>query len=404
MLAATPSVGFAATYSLVNLVSFKGINGGVGPNELTIDANGHLFGTTQNGGTNNYGMVFGIAGDTHSFSVLASFTSYTNTGANPYGKLLLDSEGNLFGTTSRGGTNGVGTVFEVSSGSHSVTNLASFSGISNGANPNAGLIADSNGNMYGTTYLGGSYNDGTVFQISMPSHAITPIVTFSGPNGQWSHAGLVADSSGNLYGTTSGGGSNGAGTVFEILAGTNQMITLYSFDHGAHGWNPQSELIIDAAGNLYGTNINGGGSEQVGTVFKISADTHALTTLATFDRTNGAYPYGRLVLDGQGNLFGTTYQGGTSNAGTVFEIAAGTNVVTTIHSFSGTDGRYPRVGLVADAQGNLYGTTELGGKFEQGTVFELIRTIPEPSSILLLATAVIAVAGVKALKPNVRCD
>ena len=306
---------------------------------------------------------------------------------------MRDPLGNLYGTTLSGGANDDGTVFELAAGSGTITTLASFNG-ANGINPVAGLVRDPRGNLFGTTLSGGANGDGTVFELAAGSGTITTLASFNGANGANPAAGLVRDPRGNLFGTTSSGGIgfnpaipfSGFGTVFELAAGSGTLTTLASFN-GANGAGPDGDLVRDPRGNLYGTTSSGGafgGSVGgFGTVFELAAGSGTITTLASFNGTNGDSPSGNLVRDPRGNLFGTTFLGGAFGGpmgdGTVFELAAGSGTITTLASFNGTNGALPLAGLVRDPLGNLFGTTLYGGiGFNPanplsgfGTVFEL---------------------------------
>jgi uncharacterized repeat protein (TIGR03803 family) len=203
-------------------------------------------------------------------------------------------------------------------------------------------------------------------------------------------AGVISDAAGNLYGTTEYGG-NGEGTVFKVVAGSGTATPLGVFN-GVNGADVYSGVIADSAGNLYDT-AGGGGASGQGTVFKYTAATSALTALASFDDSDGNYPTaGSLISDAAGDLFGVASYGGTSEDGTIFEVVAGSNTITTLASFNGTDGEGPECALVADAEGNLYGTAEYGGVEDRGTVFELtdsgfVTSVPEPASAFLLGAA-----------------
>ena len=273
-----------------------------------------------------------------------------------------------------------------------LTTLTSFSG-GNGANPLYGsLIADANGNLFGTTGQGGAFLQGTVFEIvkSGGVYASTPttLVSFNGTDGAFPQAGLIADANGNLFGTTIFGGAFGYGTVFEIVksggvyAGTPTTLVSFNLTDGGH---PIAGLIADANGNLFGTTEDGGAFLQ-GTVFEIvkSGGVYASTpsTLVSFNGTDGAFPQAGLIADANGNLFGTTIFGGAFGPGTVFEIVKSggvyadtpTTLVSFNVNFNNNDGGYPQAGLIADADGNLFGTTEDGGAFLQGTVFEIVKS------------------------------
>ena len=360
---------------------------------LVVDANGNLFGTTELGGASGYGTVFEIANSGGVYaSTPTTLVSFDNTyGAFPLAGLIVDANGNLFGTAQSGGAYGYGTVFEIvktSSGYASTpTTLVNFDN-TNGAVPEAGLIADANGNLFATTAVGGEYGGGTVFEIVKTSsgYASTPttLVSFNGSDGEVPQAGLIADANGNLFGTTDVGGAYGSGTVFEIAKTSNGYAntptTLVNFDN-TNGAVPEGGLIADANGNLFGTTAVGGAYGD-GTVFEIvktsSGYASTPTTLVNFDNTNGAIPEAGLIADAKGALFGTTAVGGAYGVGTVFEIANSGGVYastpTTLFSFNGSDGSYPSTGLIGDANGNLFGTTSQGGSDNTGTVFEITGT------------------------------
>jgi len=353
-------------YALQTRATFNGTNGRWPTAGLVMDGSGNLYGTTYGGGDKSYGTVFKIAAGSNTITPLGSFNG--SNGANPYAGLIVDGNGNLYGTSSDGGHYGYGTVFEVAAGSNAITTLASFDG-TDGGYPYGGLIMDGSGNLYGTTYGGCGVGYGTVFELAAGSNTITTLVSFDGTNGAYPSAGLIMDGSGNLYGTTYGGCGVGYGTVFEVAAGSNTMTTLASFNWD-NGSSPYAGLTMDGSGNLYGTTA-GGGANGEGTVFEVAAGSNAITTLASFDGTDGGYPYGGLIMDGSGNLYGTTYHGGAYNGGTAFEVVAGSKTITTLASFDGTNGKSPWGGLTIDESGNLYGTTCYGGANDYGIVFQL---------------------------------
>jgi uncharacterized repeat protein (TIGR03803 family) len=349
---------------LSTLATFTDANGAEPDAGLTADAAGDLFGTTSGGGLPyNVGTVFEIAQSTGALTTLATFNEANASG--PRGSLTIDAAGNLFGTTSFGGIGG--TVFEIPESTGALTTLASFTG-ANGLGPEGSLTLDAAGDLLGTTAEGGATGIGAVFEIAKSTGAITNLASFTGANGSSPYGGLISDAAGDLFGTTYFGGTDDDGTVFEIAKSTGALTTLASFT-GANGADPEGSLTIDAAGDLFGTTVNGG-SDGDGTVFEIAKSTGALTTLATFTGANGAGPKGGLTIDAAGDLFGTTNEGGTDNDGTVFEIAKPTGGLTTLATFTGTNGAGPLGNLTIDA-GNLFGTTQTGGADNDGTVFEL---------------------------------
>lgn len=369
---------------LTTVVTFNRQFNGANPlGGLVFDSAHNLYGTTNTGGAYGDGTVFEIGAGSHILNTLVAFSG--NNGANPYAGLMLDKPGNLYGTTSSGGAGGQGTVFKIAAGTASVTTLAAFD-YTNGASPEAGLIADEAGNLYGTTNGGGANYQGTVFKIAAGTNVVNTLVTFNNTNGSYPTAGLFMDGSGNLFGTTSQGGANMDGTVLEIAADTNEMHTVVTFD-GTNGSGPAGTLVSDAAGNLYGT-TGYGGVDNDGTVFEIDAGTHAFHTLAEFDGDTGQYPSAGLIVDAAGNLYGTAFYGGAGGSGTVFEIAAGSSTISVLAAFDGDNGALPMTGLAADSAGNLYGTTFEGGTDTFGTVFELTGTgfvVPEPGLLSLSA-------------------
>ena len=297
-----------------------------------------------------------------------------------------------------------------------VTTLANFASLTSSPyTPGpSGLIADANGNLYGTTQYGGAFDLGTVFQIVKTAGGYdgTPIVlaTFDGSNGAYPIGGLIIDASGNLYGTATLGGGGyvdgevfGDGTVFEIArtAGgyASTPIVLATFN-GTNGYQPYGNLLADANGNLYGATAFGGDFGK-GTVFQIAwtAGGYASTpiVLASFNGTNGYEPNGGLIADAGGNLYGTTYAGGDSGYGTVFQIArtAGgySSTPIVLASFNKTNGGRPVAGLIADASGNLLGTTTIGGAYSTitrnggGVVFEIAKTAGGYASTPIVLTS-----------------
>ena len=332
---------------------------------------------------------------TPTLSTVASFNG--SNGEYPLGGVIADSTGNLYGTTYDGGSTydagdpgtGYGTVFEVPAGGGPVNTLVSFDPPA-AAHPSAGMTFDASGNLYGTTVLGMTpnmlNNYGTVFEVPKSGGPMKTLANFNYANGDEPMGGVTFDAAGNLYGTTELGGSSN-GNVFEVLANGGGVVNLAAFN-GSSARYPGAGVIVDAAGNVYGT-TSGGGDTSVdygagdGIVFEVPAGGGSFNTLATFNGSNGAIPVASLIADSAGNLFGTTEEGGNLSLngglgyGTVFEVPAGGGAVKTLATFTGNNGSGPASGLIADAAGNLFGTTEYGGDLSlngglgYGTVFEV---------------------------------
>jgi len=283
------------------------------------------------------------------------------------GKLILDSQGNLYGVDQTGGASGNGSIFKLTP-SGVFTVLYSFTGKGDGAFPN-GVISDAQGNFYGTTNQGGASGQGTVFKFT-PGHGVKVLYSFKGSSdgGEPFDSALYRDSQGNLYGTAMfDGGKISFGVVFKVTPAGVESV-LHTFLGGSDGAHPKGSLIADSDGNLYGTTSSGEGLHG-GTVFQITP-AGVLTELHTFFGSDGFDPNAGLAMDAQGNLYGTTFSGGTSNGGVVFQINPEGDE-TVLHDFSGSDGATPYTGLILDQQGLLYGTTGFGGASNQGTVFKL---------------------------------
>jgi uncharacterized repeat protein (TIGR03803 family) len=384
----------AQTFRLLH--SFTGADGAGSSAALVADAAGNLYGTTQNGGpgacNDGYGVGCGVlftVDKTGTVTVLHNFTGGTD-GANPGAALIRDAAGNFYGTTLYGGGGtlcrsnnmGCGTVFKLdAAGTETV--LYSFTGGADGANPFTTLVRDRAGDLYGTTSIGGTgtfcnsgKGCGTVFKVSMNGQEKVLYSFTGGTDGGYPSAGLVWVA-GTAYGTTGGGGERGSGTVFALKGGKESV--LYSFTgYRGDGSSPQAALLIGVTGTFYSTTFEGGlGSCPFGcgTVYVVNR-TGKETPLYMFaGPPDGAYPQNDLLVqDAAGNLYGTTELGGdpscAGGCGTVFKLDK-TGKETVLHRFNGGDGQYPLAGLHLDAAGNLYGTTSQGGTYGNGTVFEI---------------------------------
>jgi uncharacterized repeat protein (TIGR03803 family) len=377
---AAPLTTASAKVKFKVLHAFTGADGQDPWAGLIVDGAGNLYGTTVLGGATDHGTVFRLAPD-GTETVLYSFKGGED-GAFPEAGLIADGDSNLYGTTNQGGVgscidgDGCGTVFRLApDGTH--TALYSFTGGDDGALPDATLIADGAGNLYGTTALGGigngKWKKGTVFKLA-PDGTETVLHAFKGgTDGKYpGNAGLIADSEGNLYGTTARGGKNksgsNSGTVFKLAPDGTETV-LYRFKGGKDGALPSGGLITDGIGNLYGT-TEFGGKYHSGTVFRLAPDGKEAVLYSFTGGTDGAFPETGVIVDVDGNLYGTTLEGGASGRGTVFRLAPN-GKETVLHSFTDIpDGEYPGAGLIADGAGNLYGTAALQDD-GYGTVFEI---------------------------------
>jgi uncharacterized repeat protein (TIGR03803 family) len=358
-------VASAQTFTI--LYSFAGSAAGDGAyplGPLTMDTAGNIYGTTFGGGASRYGTVFELDSTGHE-SVLYSFSNGTD-GGSPYGGVVRDLQGNLYGTTYQGGI-GVGTVFELESSGHESV-LFDFPDYKSGGFPTSSLVRDSSGNLYGVTTWGGCCSQGVVFKVT-PSGTETVLHNFTaGADGQSPTSPLVLDAAGNLYGSTYSGGSHtpyctGCGTVYKLDTKGN-LTELDTLIGGQDGQGP-GPVVRDAVGNVY-VPANQGGANGYGIVYKVAANGKETALYNFSGGANGDYPLG-LVWDTHGNLFGIA-GGGTNGYGMVFKIDSSGNE-SALYSFTGNVS--VNAHLIVDSAGNLYGTAEEGGSFGYGMIFKL---------------------------------
>ncbi|MGC9946834.1 MAG: choice-of-anchor tandem repeat GloVer-containing protein [Bryobacteraceae bacterium] len=350
------------------LYNFTGGADGGGPLGVVFDPAGNLYGITGYGGEYDDGVVYKLdaAGNE---TVLHSFAGGAD-GEEPLAPAIRDAAGNLYGSTAKGGINQAGTIFKIdAAGVESV--LYAFTGGKDGRSPQSPVILDSAGNLYGTTNRGGVANAGVVFKLSGAGQLTT---LYSFPNSAQGHpaAGLVFDSAGNLYGTTEGLYPTYAGMVYKLNP-AGQETTLYAFTGGADGAEAMSALVLDPEGNLYGTTY-AGGPAKLGTVYEVSSTGQETVLYAFLGALDGALPSAGVIADPEGNLYGTTAYGGTFNAGTVFKVDPSGHQTILYNFAGGTDAAYPSAPVTRDADGNLYGTTTNGGAANYGTVYKLDTT------------------------------
>jgi uncharacterized repeat protein (TIGR03803 family) len=390
-------ITIAQTYRTLH--NFGG-NSGAFPNAaMVMDSKGNLYGATQGGGKKGNGTVFMLSAT--KLTLLYTFKGGQDGATPSLGTLVMDSNGNIYGTTLNGGGSGCeeggppgcGTVFKISGKKETV--LHAF-GTTNydGLLPEAGLLMDAKGSLYGTTASGGAYGSGTVFEIDNTGSE-SVLYSFCAKvgctDGAEPYGGMASDANGNLYGTTWGGGATdcngGCGTVFKLSKSGKETV-LYSFcslPGCVDGSSPIGNLIMDTSGNLYGVTSSGGTGTCIseagcGTVFEVDTSGNEII-LHNFcsepDCTDGLFPWAGLLIDSAGNLYGTTSFGGTGKCpdsnggcGTIFEITG--TAETVLYSLTGTpEGEFAYSALNMDGQGNLYGTTSGGGKKGFGAAFKI---------------------------------
>ncbi len=366
------------------LYNFTGGRDGRSPAaSLISDGAGNFYGNTGFGGLGCPGNELGC-GTAFEISpngsggwkekVLHSFSGPPDA-ANPFlSPMIFDKSGNLYCTTQWGGEFNLGAVVELSPAgtTWTATILYSFTGGADGGHPVSSLIMDGEGNLYGTTKQDGAAGGGTVFKLA-PAGTLTVLYSFGSKfgDGLSPNAGLTLDQSGNFYGTTVGGGVNGVGTVFKLTP-TGTETVLHAFGDSGDGAYPYAVLVFDKEGSLYGTTQEGGAYGQ-GMVFKLTP-AGAETALYSFGSQpgDGSHSFEGLIFDQKGNLYGTTYDGGANGQGTVFELTA-TGAETVLYSFGSqpADGSHPWAGLIFGKNGNLYGDTNDGGTYGAGVIFEV---------------------------------
>ena len=375
----------AQTFKVLH--AFEGGSDGASPQGALIRDNfGNLYGTANLGGNQDCakggcGVIFRLT-STGAENILHRFVQ--TDGALPSANLIPDPADNVYSTVSFGGPygcdrKGCGGIFKMDK-TGKLTLLYAFTGGSDGANPYAGLIRDHAGNLYGVAFAGGSLGIcpntvnigcGTVFKLETTGKLVVLYTFIGADDGAAPYAPLLTDGE-NLYGTASSDGAFGGGTVFKIDSKGNFSV-LYAFTGVAgDGRIPYGGLIRDDSGNLYGTTVAGGSVNSYGIVYKLDP-TGKETVLHVFTGPDGQWPWASLVFDKNGNLFGTTSFGGTNGDGTVFELDKAGNE-TILHNFlSATDGSAVISRIIMDAAGNIYGTADEGGGFDRGTAFEILR-------------------------------
>ena len=368
----------AQTYKVIYDFTGKGNDGASPYGGPALDPSGNLYGTTYTGGIYGSGSVYRLSpsGSSWKYKSLYSFKAGTDGVGPGFGSLAIGPGNTLFGTTEGGGY--FGTDFEICTCGGREYLIHRFGKGTDGAQPIGGVVLDSAGNLYGTTSLGGAYGNGTVFGEKLSGHTWTESVIYSftgGDDGTNPAVAVTLDADGNLYGTTSFGGANGDGVVYKLSrsgSGWEQTV-LYTFQGLNDGQNPLGGVLVDKAGNLYGTTFDGGGNGG-GTVYELSPSGAGwrFTTIYSFTGGYGG-PYNKLTL-ANGSLYGFTEAEGANGYGSVFKLARanGDWTFTDLYDFTdGSDGAAPYGSVAVDNAGDVFGTTNKGGSQNQGVVFEI---------------------------------
>ena len=371
------SAADAATFQTIHPFG-NGSDGAYPYGKLVMDGAGILYGVTGAGGASTGGTVFSLDPASRDLITLYSFTNGAD-GGHPQTGLTLDAKGNLYGVTTTGGSavnciQGCGTVFRLNIASKKLRTLHTFTGLADGYMPEGALLLVGN-TLYGTTNLGGTGANcgvtgcGTLFKFVLSAKIFTTVHELAVADGANPIARLVRAKSGLLYGTATSGGTIGSGTVFSFDPATNAFARLHSFDNQVDGSDADADLMIDG-GFIYGTMGVGPTNAGYGTIYKLDPATGKVITLYSFkDKADGAYPGYGVVLGPSGRLYGTA-PGGQFNAGVVFKFNRGTLAFKPIHQFATSDGSFPSGSLLYGG-GALYGVTRSGGN-GYGTAFKII--------------------------------
>lgn len=370
---------WSQTYKVIHNFTAKGKDGATPYAGPILDAQGNLLGTTYLGGGFGGGAVYKLTpnGSAWTYSTLYSLKNIPDGAGPAFGSLALGANHALLGTTEGGGF--FGTAFMVCACASREVVVHSFGTGTDGAEPIGGLVFDSAGNFYGTTLLGGDSGNGTVFEGKRSQQGWTESVIYSftgGTDAVNPVSGVSVDTQGNLYGTAPAGGTNGVGAIYKLSRSGSKWTetVLYSFQGLDDGQNPVGGVIVDKGGNLYGTTFDGG-TNGGGTVYQLSPSSGGWNFTVLYGFTGGyGGPYNKLTFDAQGNLYGVTNGDGANGLGAVFKLSPDNTgwTLTDLHDFAGgDDGASPYGSVAVDTQGNVFGTAAVGGSDNQGLVFEI---------------------------------
>jgi uncharacterized repeat protein (TIGR03803 family) len=360
-----------ANSNYTKLFDFNGTASGSNPfGSLMQASNGLLYGMTNNGGTNNFGVIFSYDPVLETYTKLMNFDG-TNSGGGPNGSLIEVSSGLVCGMTSSGGTLNKGVLFSYDIALETYSKLLDFDGLNNGSNPHGCLTKSNDGLIYGTTFSGGFYNMGVFFSYNPSTNAYSKVLDFNGNiNGAYPYSGIISsNTNGILYGVTNSGGIGNFGIIFSYNTDNSIYSKLFDFGWGPTGSFPLDNVVQANNGKLYGM-TRFGGTNNRGVIFSYEPSTSSYTKLHDFNETNGSFPCSSLMQASDGHLYGMTLEGGANNMGVIFSYDPVTSTYSKLLDFDGSNnGQNPYGSLMQATNGLLYGMTSSGGTNNLGVIF-----------------------------------
>ncbi len=339
---------------------------GNGPYGSLIQAsNGKIYGTTRFGGANSVGVIFEYNITTNTYTDKIDLAS--STGNDPQWNMIQAGDGNLYGTTRAGGTNSNGVIFQYNPTTNTYTDKYNFDN-THGSTPNS-LVQTSNGVLYGTTNAGGTSSLGVLFQYNYTTNTYTVEINLNTPGAVNISSSTILATDGKLYGNSSFGGSASSGLIYQYDIGTNTLVTKYSTRRNPDGASPNCSLTQVSSGNLYGITMTGGANNK-GVIFQYDVPTHTFTNKLDLTSANGSSAQNKMVLAGDGNLYGMTYGGGANAFGIIYQYNITNNTYTDVHDFVNNTGMLGIGGMVLANNNKLYGMTSFGGANGNGVLFE----------------------------------
>jgi len=345
------------------------INGSNPYGSLLLATDGLLYGVTYNGGSYNLGVLFQFDLLNKTFTTRHHFEGL-KTGKNPYDGLTEDSNGNLFGLTYMGGINDQGVLFSFNLATQEVIKRMDFSVDTNGSLPQGRVVISNDGLIYGLTLFGGISGKGVLYKYDPINSILEKVLDFDGAeNGKLPQGTFIQGEEGNLLGMTRKGGSNNDGILFELDPYNNSYYKIFNFERFSTGSEPSGKLLLASDGRYYGTTVFGGLNNE-GVLFEYDPDSKKIVKKHDFEaKITGANPTGILIQYLNGKIYGLTQKGGEKNKGSLFEYDLSTEVLNLVHDFDSVEGKYPLGGLLIGSDGILYGTASYGGSENNGILY-----------------------------------